>query len=202
MVIPFGCLGHGQKFGQGIGLLVPDMCASPERTPAGQTVSDQTVGNILRRYGIQPAPNRSENTTWRDFIASHIAVLAGNRLLHRQSAHLARSRHLLRLVLHSSGIDRRQPRRLTKHPTAEWMIQMARNASDEGSGFLRGMRYLFMIGIQNSAPRFWTLSQRTRRAARSHAWRYRSTMPSAIAFNRSISVLSGRSYFRSGGECR
>ena len=28
---------------------------------------------------------------------------------------------------------------LTKHPTAEWMIRMARNATDEGSGFLRGM---------------------------------------------------------------
>jgi hypothetical protein len=25
---------------------------------------------------------------------------------------------------------------LTKHPTAEWMLQMARNATDEGSGTL------------------------------------------------------------------
>ena len=30
----------------------------------GHTVSDQTVGNILRRFGIQPAPKRSQNTTW------------------------------------------------------------------------------------------------------------------------------------------
>src|ERR1035437_5529417 len=43
----------------------------------GHAVSDQTVGNILRRYGIQPAPRRSQNTTWKDFIASHLAVLAG-----------------------------------------------------------------------------------------------------------------------------
>jgi hypothetical protein len=43
----------------------------------GHTVSDQTVGNILRRYGIQPAPKRSQNTIWKDFIASHMAVLAG-----------------------------------------------------------------------------------------------------------------------------
>ena len=43
----------------------------------GHAVSDQTVGNILRRYGIQPAPKRSQNTTWKDFIASHMAVLAG-----------------------------------------------------------------------------------------------------------------------------
>ena len=31
---------------------------------------------------------------------------------------------------------------LTKHPTSEWMIQMARNATDEGIGFLGGIRYL------------------------------------------------------------
>src|SRR5258705_7032927 len=43
----------------------------------GHPVSDQTVGNILRRYGIQPAPKRSQTTTWKDFIASHMAVLAG-----------------------------------------------------------------------------------------------------------------------------
>jgi hypothetical protein len=43
----------------------------------GHHVSDQTVGNVLRRHGIQPAPQRSQNTTWREFIESHLAVLAG-----------------------------------------------------------------------------------------------------------------------------
>src|SRR5580700_5357434 len=43
----------------------------------GHPVSDQTVGNVLRRYGIAPAPKRSQNTTWKDFISSHMAVLAG-----------------------------------------------------------------------------------------------------------------------------
>jgi putative transposase len=31
---------------------------------------------------------------------------------------------------------------LTKNPTLQWMLQMARNATDDGSGFLRGVRYL------------------------------------------------------------
>jgi putative transposase len=31
----------------------------------GHAVSDQTVGNILRRYGIQPAPKRSQNRPGR-----------------------------------------------------------------------------------------------------------------------------------------
>src|SRR5438552_12640011 len=43
----------------------------------GHKLSDQTVGNILRRHGIPPAPKRSQNTTWKDFIAAHMAVLAG-----------------------------------------------------------------------------------------------------------------------------
>lgn len=44
----------------------------------GHRVSDQTVGNVLRRHGIEPAPRRSQNTTWKDFIASHMAVLAAS----------------------------------------------------------------------------------------------------------------------------
>ena len=43
----------------------------------GHAVSDQTVGNILRRHGIAPAPKRSRTTSWKDFIAAHMSVLAG-----------------------------------------------------------------------------------------------------------------------------
>ncbi len=43
----------------------------------GHHISDQTVGNILRRFGIAPAPKRRQNTNWADFIRSHMAVLAG-----------------------------------------------------------------------------------------------------------------------------
>ena len=43
----------------------------------GHRVSDQTVGNILRRYGIPPAPQRSQKTTWKEFISAPMAVLTG-----------------------------------------------------------------------------------------------------------------------------
>jgi hypothetical protein len=42
----------------------------------GHPVSDQTVGNILRRHGIAPVPERSKTTTWKDFIRWHMDVLA------------------------------------------------------------------------------------------------------------------------------
>ena len=42
----------------------------------GHPVSDQTVGNILRRHNLAPAPERSRTTTWKEFIRSHMDVLA------------------------------------------------------------------------------------------------------------------------------
>jgi transposase len=41
----------------------------------GYTVSDQTVGNILKRHGIAPAPKRKTTTTWKEFIRTHMDVL-------------------------------------------------------------------------------------------------------------------------------
>ena len=32
----------------------------------GYEVSDQTVGNILKRNGMAPSPERRRNTTWRN----------------------------------------------------------------------------------------------------------------------------------------
>jgi putative transposase len=42
----------------------------------GHRLSDQTVGNILRRHDIPPAPLRKRATSWKDFIRAHLAVLA------------------------------------------------------------------------------------------------------------------------------
>ena len=39
-------------------------------------MSDQTFGNILKRHGISPAPERRKTTTWKVFIRSHMDVLA------------------------------------------------------------------------------------------------------------------------------
>jgi putative transposase len=42
----------------------------------GHQLSDQTVGNILRRHDIPAAPKRKLTTSWKDFIRAHMAVLA------------------------------------------------------------------------------------------------------------------------------
>jgi putative transposase len=41
----------------------------------GYTISDQTVGHILKRHGISPAPERQKTVTWREFVRIHLDVL-------------------------------------------------------------------------------------------------------------------------------
>jgi putative transposase len=43
----------------------------------GYRISDQTVGNILKRHDIPPAPKRKKTTSWKDFIRTHVAVMVG-----------------------------------------------------------------------------------------------------------------------------
>jgi hypothetical protein len=41
----------------------------------GYTLSDQSVGHILKQHGIPPAPERKTTTTWHEFIRFHLDVL-------------------------------------------------------------------------------------------------------------------------------
>ena len=38
----------------------------------GHRVSDTTVGNVLRKHGVPSVPERKKETTWKEFIRSHM----------------------------------------------------------------------------------------------------------------------------------
>ena len=108
----------------------------------GHRVSDQTVGNILRRHGIAPAPKRSQNTNWKDFIRSHMAVLAGVDFF---TVEVLTWRGLVTYyVLFFIHLESRRVSLagITRHPDELWMQQIARNATDEAWGYLDQRRYM------------------------------------------------------------
>ena len=108
----------------------------------GNHVSPQTVGNILKRYGIAPAPQRRNRTTWKQFIQTHMAVLAGTDFF---TVEVLTWRGLVTYyVLFFLHLETRRVTvaGITRHPTEAWMAQIARNAVDETSGHLRQSRYL------------------------------------------------------------
>jgi putative transposase len=108
----------------------------------GHDVCDQTVGNVLRRHGLSPAPQRKHTTTWAEFIRAHLAVLAGTDFF---TAEVLTLRGLVTYyVLFFIHVESRKVdiAGITVYPNEPWMRQMARNATMEGCGALQDCRYL------------------------------------------------------------
>jgi putative transposase len=108
----------------------------------GHEVSDQTAGNILRRHDIAPAPKRSRTTTWKEFIKSHVDVLAGAGFF---TVEVLTWRGLVTYyVLFFIQVGSRRVRLggITRHPDSRWMEQVARNATMQEAGYLNGCRYV------------------------------------------------------------
>jgi transposase InsO family protein len=108
----------------------------------GHPLPDQTVGNILRRHVIEPAPQRSKTTTWKEFIHRHMDVLAGTDFF--TVAVLTWRGLVTYYVLFFIQLDSRRVSiaGITDHPQACWMRQVACNATFEGWGYLHGCRYV------------------------------------------------------------
>jgi hypothetical protein len=108
----------------------------------GYQVSDQTVGNVLQRHALPPAPQRKRTTTWADFIRIHLALLVGSDFF---TAEVLTLRGLVTYyVLFFIHLESRRVDivGITVHPNEAWMKQIARNATMEGCGVLRDCRYL------------------------------------------------------------
>src|SRR5664280_679342 len=67
----------------------------------GHEVSDQTVGNVLQRHGLPPAPERKAHDHLDDIHSGSPGGAGGDRLLHGGGPHAARTGDLLRAVFHS-----------------------------------------------------------------------------------------------------
>ena len=110
----------------------------------GHNISDESVGNILRRHGIEPAPDRKRSTSWSTFIKAHWDVLAAIDFTTIEvwtkgglvTFYLLFVMELKTRRVHFAGC--------TPNPNEAWMKQVARNLTDAVEGFLNGKRYLLM----------------------------------------------------------
>jgi transposase InsO family protein len=108
----------------------------------GHTISDQTVGNILKRHGIPPAPERTKTTTWKEFIRTHMDVLVATDFFTAEiwslgglvTYYVLFFLHLASRKIHIAGV--------TPYPDQRWMMQIARNVTMVDWGFLIPGQYL------------------------------------------------------------
>jgi putative transposase len=105
----------------------------------GHEVSDQTVGNVLRRHDIPPAPERKRRTPWAEFILIHLALLAATDISAAEALRrgFVTCYVLLFIYLESSRID---ISRITNCPNKPWKLPVTRNVRIRGRG-TRLLRY-------------------------------------------------------------
>jgi len=123
----------------------------------GYTVSDQTVGNILKRHGIAPAPERKTTTTWKEFIRTHMDVLVATDFFTAEvwttaglvTYYVLFFIHLASRKVYVAG--------MTPHPDERWMVQIARNLTMAEWGFLETGQYLIHDRDSKYCPAFQRL---------------------------------------------
>jgi len=108
----------------------------------GYAVSDQTAGNILKRHGIAPAPERKTTTTWKAFIRTHLEVLVATDFFTAEVWTLSGLVMYDVLFFIHLGSRKVYVAGVTPHPNEQWMMQIARNVTMEAWGFLSPSQYL------------------------------------------------------------
>jgi putative transposase len=105
----------------------------------GHEVGRGTIANILREYGIDPAPERDKHMPWSTFLRAHRECLVATDFL---TVEVCTIRGLVtHYVLFFIDIANRAVKiaGITPHPDNRWMTQ-----TDLNDSFLRGKRYLIL----------------------------------------------------------
>ena len=110
----------------------------------GCPVSAKTVGNILKAHGIEPAPDRKRQSTWKSFLEAHWDVLASIDFTTIETWTKSGLVTVYLLFVMELATRRVFFAGCTANPDEQWMIQVARNLSDANDGFLGDKKYLLM----------------------------------------------------------
>jgi transposase InsO family protein len=108
----------------------------------GHLLAFKTITNILKEHGIEPAPERSRKTTWKEFLTRHWEQIVASdffTIAVWTSAGLKRCVVLFFIELSTRRVEIGG---VASNANGLWMTQIARNVTDEVDGFFKGKRYL------------------------------------------------------------
>jgi putative transposase len=108
----------------------------------GPELATSTIAEILKRHGIEPAPERSRKTTWKEFLTQHWELIVAADFF---TVEVWTRRGLQRfMVLFFIELSTRKVDIAGIGAVANglWMSQIGRNVTDAVDGILKGKRYL------------------------------------------------------------
>jgi transposase InsO family protein len=110
----------------------------------GHRVGRTTVADILKRNGIDPAPERGKRTTWSQFLKAHWSVLAAADFF---TVEVWGPRGLVTFYVFfviELATRRIEIAGITPSPHEAWMMQIGRNLTDPIDGFLAEKEFLIL----------------------------------------------------------
>ena len=108
----------------------------------GHEVARDTIANILKEHGLEPAPERSGKTTWKEFLSRHRDVIVAADFFTIEAWTRQGLTRFIVLFLIDLSTRRVEVAGVTREATGLWMSQVGRNLCDAAAGFLIGKRYL------------------------------------------------------------
>ncbi len=122
----------------------------------GITVSAPAVRAIRKRYGIPPAPERQKPGSWARFLAATWPTLVAMDFTTVEVLDPTTNTLATYYVLFAMRLATREVNLvgITQHPTKAWMLQQARNATDDFDGFFRDVTHCIIDNDRSFSPAF------------------------------------------------
>ena len=105
----------------------------------GHKLAGSTIADILKRHGIEPAPDRSRQTTWKEFLTKHWELIVAADFFTIEVWTAKGLQRFIVLFLIELSTRRVEVAGISAAANGLWMSQIARNLTDV-EGLLTGKR--------------------------------------------------------------
>ena len=108
----------------------------------GHILAHTTIANILKRHGIEPAPERIRKTTWKEFLDRHWDQIVATDFFTVEVWTCSGLTRFVVLFFMDLSTRRVKIGGIASSAYGLWMSQIARNLTDAMDDFFAGKRYL------------------------------------------------------------
>ena len=108
----------------------------------GRKVARRTIADILRKHGIEPSPERSRKTTWKEFLSQHWELIVAADFFTVEVWTWNGLKRFFVLFFIDLSTRKVEIGGIASAANGLWMSQMGRNITDATDGILHGKRYL------------------------------------------------------------
>jgi len=108
----------------------------------GHELARSTIAEMLKRHGIEPAPERRRKTTWKEFLTRHWELIVAADFFTVEVWTRRGLRRFIVLFFIELSTRKVQIAGIATDANGLWMSQIGRNLTDAVEGIMKDKRYL------------------------------------------------------------